>query len=181
MAISRQDLRKLERSLQKLTGSRSQALRLRRKIEARAQQAARRATRGTTSPQAAAKTQPEIIKNLVTNKRAGWVNDPGKNQAVLVEKGTGCLVLDSKGKVITEPKHMLPSKPGINQSTFLRHLRSQGIEEYVPHMYLDDKGNVTVGIGHLVDDVDEAQRLSFKRREPIVGASPLQLRALSNV
>ncbi len=99
MAISRQDLRKLE----PLVG-RSQATALARKIEARAQQAARRASRGSDAQQAAALTDAEIAKKLVAKKRAGWVNEPGKSRSVLVEVKTGCLVLDSKGKVITEPK-----------------------------------------------------------------------------
>ena len=60
-------------------------------------------------------------KELVTKKRAGWVNEPGKSHAVLVEKGTGCLVLDSKGKVITGPKITLNSKPGIDKAAFLQH------------------------------------------------------------
>ncbi len=81
MAISRQDLRKLERSLQKLTGSRSQATALARKIEARAQQVARQAARGTGSQQTAALSDAEIAKQLVTKKRAGWVNEPGKSRS----------------------------------------------------------------------------------------------------
>ncbi len=145
MAISRQDLRKLER----LVG-RSQATALARKIEARAQQAARRATRGTGAQQAAAQSDAEIIKELVTKKRAGWVNEPGKSHAVLVEVRTGCLVLDSKRKVITKPKTTLPPKPGINQSAFLRHLKDPEVENFAPHMYLDCNSNVTVGIGTLL-------------------------------
>ena len=84
MAISRQDLRKLER----LVG-RSQATALARKIEARAQQAARRASRGTGSQQAAASHEPQVFDRLVRTGKAGWVNVPGKPVAVLVEKGTG--------------------------------------------------------------------------------------------
>ncbi len=64
--ISPQDLRKLER----LVG-RSQATALARKIEARAQQAARQAARGTASQQAAVRTEAVIVKELVTKKRAG--------------------------------------------------------------------------------------------------------------
>ncbi len=170
MAISRQDLRKLER----LVG-RSQAKALARKIEARAQQAARRAARGTGSQQAAARTEAVIIKELVTKKRAGWVNEPGKSHAVLVEARTGCLVLDSKRKVITKPKTTLPSKPAINKSTFLLNLKSQGIEEYVPHMYLDEKGNVTVGIGHLLPKINDATPLPFIKRDTNVAATVTEI------
>ncbi|HED33785.1 MAG TPA: hypothetical protein ENJ08_06155 [Gammaproteobacteria bacterium] len=39
------------------------------------------------------------------------------------------------------------------------------LEEYegnIPHMYLDSKGYVTVGIGHLLSNVANAQKLPFK-------------------
>ncbi len=170
MAISRQDLRKLER----LVG-RSQAKALSGKIEARAQQAARQAARGTASQQAAVRTEAVIVKELVTKKRAGWVNEPGKSRAVLVEAKTGCLVLDSKGKVITKPKITLSSKPGISESVFLQHLKDPDVENFVPHMYLDDNGNVTVGIGTLLPDADTAKPLPFVRRGTNVGATHLEI------
>jgi hypothetical protein len=143
---------------------RSQAAALARKIEARAQQAARRAARGTGLQQAAAQTEAQIAKDLVAKKRAGWVNEPGKSRAVLVEAKTGCLVLDSKGKAITKPKITLPSKPGINIPAFLQHLKTPGIEDFVPHMYLDRYSNVTVGIGTLLPDADTAKQLPFVER-----------------
>jgi len=34
-------------------------------------------------------------------------------------------------------------------------------ESAIPHMYLDSKGQVTVGVGHLIADVQSAQELSF--------------------
>jgi len=34
-------------------------------------------------------------------------------------------------------------------------------ESAIPHMYLDSKGQVTVGVGHLIVDVQCAQKLSF--------------------
>ncbi len=160
MAISRQDLRKLER----LVGRR-QATALSRKTEARAQQAARRASCGTGAQRAAPQTEQQIIKDLVTKKSAGWVNEPGKSRSVLVEAKTGCLVLDAKGKAITEPKIMLPSKPGISESVFLQHLKDPDVENFVPHMYLDRYGNVTVGIGTLLPDADKARQLPFIERQ----------------
>ena len=171
MAISRQDLRKLER----LVG-RSQAKALSGKIEARAQQAARQAARGTASQQAAVRTEAVIVKELVTKKRAGWVNEPGKSHAVLVEARTGCLVLDSKRKVITKPKTTLPPKPGINQSAFLRHLKDPEVENFVPHMYLDSEGNVTVGIGTLLPDAATAETLPFVRRGSNVAATSQEIK-----
>ncbi len=170
MAISRQDLRKLER----LVG-RSQARALGKKIEARAQQVARRASRGAGSQQAAAKTDAEIAKDLVAQKRAGWVNEPGKSRAVLVEPKTGCLVLDSKGKVITKSKITLSSKPGIDIPAFLQHLKTPGIEDFLPYMYRDTNGNVTVGIGFLLDEPKDAFPLNFIKFNPIANATPREI------
>ncbi len=155
---SRQDLRKLER----LVG-RSQAAALSRKIE-------------TQLSKVAAKNFPKIIETLVADKRAGWVNEPGKSHAVLVEARTGCLVLDSKRKVITKPKTTLPSKPGINQSAFLRHLKDPEVENFVPHMYLDSEGNVTVGIGTLLPDAATAETLPFVRRGSNVAATSQEIK-----
>jgi hypothetical protein len=158
--ISPQDLRKLERLI-----GRSQAKALSRKIEARAQQVARSAARGTGSQQHAAQTEAVIVKELVTKKRAGWVNEPGKSRALLVEAKTGCLVLDSKGKAITKPKITLSSKPDINKNVFIQHLKVPGNELYVPYMYLDCNSNVTVGIGTLLPDADKARQLPFIERQ----------------
>jgi len=38
-------------------------------------------------------------------------------------------------------------------------------EERVPHMYLDSNGFVTVGVGHLISSVTEAQKLAFVTAE----------------
>ncbi len=163
MAISRQDLRKLER----LVG-RSQATALRKKIESRAQQAT-------------ALTDAEIAKQLVVKKRAGWVNEPGKSRAVLVEKGTGCLLLDSKGKAITGPKITLSSKPGIDIPAFLQHLKPPGIEDFLPYMYQDKYGNVTVGIGFLLKKPEDAFPLNFIKFNPIANATPLEIEEAFNM
>jgi GH24 family phage-related lysozyme (muramidase) len=36
-------------------------------------------------------------------------------------------------------------------------------EGKVTHMYLDSKGFVTVGVGHLIKDLTSAQKLNFKK------------------
>ena len=126
------------------------------------------------------RTEAVIVKELVTKKRAGWVNEPGKSHAVLVEARTGCLVLDSKGKVITKPKTTLPPKPGINQSAFLRHLKDPEVENFAPHMYLDSEGNVTVGIGTLLPDAATAETLPFVKRGSNVAATSQEIKQAFN-
>ncbi|EJL6401228.1 hypothetical protein NMR73_004320, partial [Vibrio navarrensis] len=42
-------------------------------------------------------------------------------------------------------------------------LKLEKYEGKVNHMYLDSKGYVTVGVGHLVKDLASAQKLNFKK------------------
>jgi hypothetical protein len=173
--ISPQDLRKLER----LVG-RSQAGALARKIEARAQQVARSAARGTGSQQAAASHEPQVFDRLVRRGKAGWVNVPGKPIAVLVEKGTGCVLEDSRGSLVLKRRVMLPSKPAVSESVFLQHLKDPEVENFVPHMYLDSEGNVTVGIGTLLPDAAKAETLPFVRRGSSVAATSQEIKQAFN-
>ena len=81
-------MRDVERSIAQLTGNKTQAAQFRRKLATKIQQAA-------------AKKLPKIAQSLVKSGRAGWANDPDTpGGAVLVERGTGCVLLDPKGKVI---------------------------------------------------------------------------------
>lgn len=164
MANLRQKLRQVEQAALRLTGDRRQAAGLRRKLERRMQQLAASQT-GTAGRRVAAVDEAEILKNLDQFRRAGWVNMPGKGTRVLVERGTGCVLVDSKGALILRSRRMLRSTPDINKNTFVQHLKTPGIELFVPYMYLDTKKNVTVGVGHLLENAGEARKLSFVERQ----------------
>jgi len=180
MVTLRQKLRQVEQAAQRLTGDRRQAVGLRKKIERHLHQLAASHAGAAGQQRVSASHEPQVYERLVRSGKAGWVNVPGKGTAVLVERGTGCVLADSRGGLILHSRLMLPSKLAINKGAFVQYLRGQGIEEYVPHLYLDKYNNVTVGIGHLVPDADEAKRLAFKRRGPIVGASPLHVERAFN-
>ncbi len=80
-----QQMREVERSLARL-GGKTQATKIRRGLEKKIQLAA-------------AKKLPDIALSLVKSGRAGWANDPDTpGGAVLVERGTGCVLLDPKGR-----------------------------------------------------------------------------------
>ncbi len=128
-------MRDVERSLAQL-GGKTQAAKIRKGLEKKIQLAA-------------AKKLPDIALSLVKSGRAGWANDPDTpGGAVLVERGTGCVLLDPKGKAFqrSSPVNHQPTS-GINEAAFIQHLKVAGNELYVPYMYLDDGNNVTVGIG----------------------------------
>ena len=124
MGNFRSELRKAERAVEKLTGSRRQAATFRKqvekKVESKLHEVVRRQTRektlrsmglrqtsgtrlrqfafrppGATGAQlAATASEQQIIQKLVATNRAGWVNHPDRTDAVLVEHGTGCVLLD---------------------------------------------------------------------------------------
>lgn len=146
-------MRAVERSAAKLTGSRAKARAFRKRVE-------------TKIRQVAAKAEPVVIENLIKSGRAGWANDPDTpGGAVLVERGTGCVLLGPQGKVIRRKQPVVhPVTPAIDQGRFIQHLRTPGIELYVPYMYLDRKGYVTVGIGHLLETAEDAKKLRFFER-----------------
>ncbi len=146
MVTLRQKLRQVEQSALRLTGDRRQAAGLRKKIERHLHQLAAGHARATGRQQVAAVDEAQLLKNLVQFRRAGWVYDPALKMDVLVERGTGCVLADSKGALILRPREKLLSKPAIKESVFLRHLKSPAVENFVPHMYRDSNGHVTVGI-----------------------------------
>ena len=148
-----QQMREVERSLAKLTGNRTQAAAFRKGLEKKIQQAA-------------VKALPKIVQSLVKSGRAGWANDPDvPGGAVLVERGTGCVLMDPKGKVFQRTAPVShPPTPGISEAAFIQHLKDAGNELYVPYMYKDEKDNVTVGIGTLLEDAQEAKGLPFVER-----------------
>ena len=84
---------------------------------------------------------------------------------MLVERHTGCILQDPQGKDIHRNEPVThPVTPGIDEGAFIQHLKDAGNELYVPYMYLDDKNNVTVGIGTLLEDAQEAKGLPFVER-----------------
>ncbi len=147
-----QKMREVERSLAQLTGNKAQAAKIRKSLETKVREAAIR-------------NFPKIKDELIKSGRAGWANEPGKSGAVLVERNTGCVLRDPKGKDIrrNEPVNH-PLKPRVNEGTFIQHLKTAGNELFVPFMYLDDDDNVTVGIGTLLEDAQEAKGLPFVER-----------------
>ena len=156
-----QKMREVERSLAKLAGNKAQAAKFRKGLEKKVQQAA-------------VKAQPKIIQKLVKSRQTGWVNDPGpKGGAILVERDTGCVLLDFLGKEIRGPKVSLPSTPALNKSTFLQNLKA--VEGFATHMYKDTANNVTVGIGLLLRSADEAKKLQFVIRGTNQPAIPKQI------
>ncbi len=147
-----QQMREVERSLARL-GGKTQATKIRKGLEKKIQLAA-------------VKKLPDIALSLVKSGRAGWANDPDTpGGAVLVERGTGCVLLDPKGKVIPRSRPVShPPTSGINEAAFIQHLKDADNELYVPYMYKDKKDNVTVGIGTLLENAQEAKNLPFVER-----------------
>ena len=87
---------------------------------------------------------------------------------MLVQAGKGCVLLDSKRKPILGPRITYRKTPDIDLNAFVTHLETAGIEGFSPHMYLDQKGDVTVGIGILLETVQEAKSLPFVKMGAVI-------------
>jgi GH24 family phage-related lysozyme (muramidase) len=151
MSHNSRDLDKLQRGFTKLVGP---AKALRQQIEKNIVLAA--AGRGGGP----AKLEAQIVKEMVKVGQAGWVNPIRTGKATLVQRGTGCVLKGANGQNIQGTRFAFKSTPPLSKSRFLSFARSTVGENFIANMYLDDKGNVTVGIGHLVVNLQEAQRLA---------------------
>ncbi len=153
MTKSDQQMRDVERSLAQLSGDKVQATKIRKGLEKKIQQAA-------------VTKLPAIAQSLVKSGRAGWANDPDTpGGAVLVERGTGCVLLDPKGNVFQRASKVNhPPTSAINEMAFIQHLKDAGNELYVPYMYKDLNDNVTVGIGTHLENAQQAKNLPFVDR-----------------
>ena len=90
----------------------------------------------------------------------GWANVPRAPGATLVQAGTGVIVTGADRRPIWRPQVVPPANFGLLNADEARpHLEQ--FEGRVRHLYLDAVGNVTVGIGHKVTGLADAQRLPF--------------------
>ena len=99
---------------------------------------------------------PGVFKELIRKGALGWVNEPGTGHAVLVERGTGCVIKDGRNQKITGPKTPYRQAGRLDSQAFYDHAKSPAIENDIDWMYQDSEGHVTVGIGHKLPTVDDA-------------------------
>ena len=109
------------------------------------------------------KVKPDYIAERL-KKLAAWAYHWKWHKHILVERGTGYVVRDAKLKQIfnTGLRPPFPWKD-IEKEYFDQLERSEGRVQY---MYLDSEGNVTVGLGHLIESAQAAQQLRFYWARP---------------
>ena len=116
-----------------------------------------------------------IVDGLVKDGRAGWANDPKGTGSILVERATGCVFWSSDGNPIRrQQREKFPPADRIDKGKFRAHVGF--FEGVVQYMYLDVKFNVTVGIGHLIEDVAKAEELPFYRRHSKANPHPIHVK-----
>ena len=64
----------------------------------------------------------------------------------------------------------------LNLGNYLPKLRDE-FEGSIPHMYLDACGNVTIGVGNLLESANHAQRLAFVSRAEPESATAAEIQA----
>lgn len=105
----------------------------------------------------------EFMELLLQNGQAGWAKMPGFPGSVLVQRNTGCLLRSPERKPITSPlKITFQKKNRYDQKRFRAHIFI--FEELITHMYLDRRGFVTVGLGHLIRKVGDMKNIKFLHR-----------------
>ncbi|MFQ5783609.1 MAG: hypothetical protein ACE5H8_02145 [Alphaproteobacteria bacterium] len=125
------------------------------------------------------------IERLLRMRRAGWANVsrpgligrvlvPAGTGSLLVERGTGCMVVSADDTPITRTeKVQFPRAIRFDRNRFRKHVSD--FENNISYMYLDSKGKVTVGLGHLLRDAEEAKRLPFFERGTTNRADPAHI------
>jgi len=81
-------------------------------------------------------------------------------------------------KKINEKLARTATVAAIPLSGNLKLTLKQNMKKYegnIPHMYLDTKGKVTMGVGHLLKDVDAAKKVPFIIRDTGTSATPQQI------
>lgn len=96
MARFDDQLCQIQRDVARLTGSQARASAFAKNLRAKVSQAA-------------ASNEDLIIKHVVKNGHAGWVNDPDRSDAVLVQAKTGGVLMNSKGQVVRGPQSDAPA------------------------------------------------------------------------
>ena len=98
---------------------------------------------------------------------------------MLVERDTGCVLLDFLGNEIRGPKVSLKPATPLDKAVFLQHLKA--VEGFATHMYKDTANNVTVGIGLLLRDASDAKKLPFVIKGTNAPAHPIHIENAFNV
>ena len=121
-------------------------------------------------------TADELAAHLIKTGLAGLANDPRRPGAALVEYGTGRCIQYPKGKDIRGKIRVRTSVAAAN-TVMLFHRLAHDHEGRKSWMYLDHKGNVTVGLGHLLPHVEAAMALRFFERGTLTPASKAHVAA----
>ena len=111
-----------------------------------------------------------LMEQLLKNGQAGWANMPGFPGSVLVQRNTGCLLRSPERKPITSQlKIKFPKKNRYDRNRFRFHVCK--FEVIITHMYLDREGFVTVGLVHLIRNVDAVKNIIFLHRGKAIEAT----------
>ncbi len=104
--------------------------------------------------------QDKFIQTQLRMGSAGWANDPtDKQRMYLVQKGTGLRIMGMDGVLITRPGQRKYPKIPFPETTYFAALSSRAFEDTILHMYLDSGGQVTAGIGELLEDENDALKV----------------------
>ena len=89
---------------------------------------------------------------------------PAGEHSILVEPETGCIILSDAGDPITSDDPVIFDRADrINTNIYRAHVND--FEGHGTYMYLDCEGFVTVGLGHRIQKVEDAMKMTFHYRK----------------
>ncbi len=124
------------------------------------------------------KIQDAALKKFINSGKIGWARKRvgGNLKWALTEKDTGTEILSLNGKAIVD------GLAGVNVAFPLVQAQAHifDLEGKIEHLYKDTSNNVTIGIGHMLANVDKALELHengtpFLAREKIIRRLPKDL------
>lgn len=95
-------------------------------------------------------SQTLALEKLMVIDQVGWASDPDAGDSVMVQKGTGVVILALDGRPVRNPSPRTHAATPFPRAMIITRLVQPNFEEIIPHMYLDSKGLVTIGGGHLM-------------------------------
>jgi hypothetical protein len=103
----------------------------------------------------------------------GWAPPPGAEDtdAVLVRAGTGVILTGPNGKLVTRiGRVFFDAVPHVTETDVRDFV--EGNEDNIAWMYGDGAANVTIGIGHLVENLGEAREIDLVNKHTGAPATP---------
>ncbi len=127
---------------------------------ARKGSAQQRAQAAQRSPGGQNMRPEKLLEAALGEKKLVWVHHPDRGVDVITEAASGCMVVGLNNRPIERASRVPFGTRNPNYEVLTKHLEE--FEGALTHMYLDPNGNVTIGVGHKLESVEDAFSLNYE-------------------